>query len=179
MTIKHWDDQELAKVSADLDAELEQIFDEMEVVLGPPTASDEESFSAEDETAEDDPADSDSFKKAAQAISPARDREIVELVDPVEEPLKAPESRAARPARPLGPEDGDIPYAEILPDDYEQNEISTPPAAPPIGRAQGGEVGPGDLSRKTLADLSPDELSRLLEKAVARGVLAALKKWRR
>lgn len=172
MTKKHWNDQELAKVSADLDAELEQLFDEMETVLtsmpedqaGPtlgflPDDDDMEPPRARRLRSSDDAPvlarpnelGDDDFEARAASIAPAGD-----LVDGHSPAARRPKRQRASFERPV---EQDLPEAEILPDDYD-------------------EPGPLQL-RSTISDLSPEDFSSLMERAVARGVLAALKKWQK
>lgn len=169
MTIKHWDDRELAKVSADLDAELEQLFDEMETVLSaPPEEGPQLEFLPDDD--EPLPPRSRPSKQAEEIPLVLTRRHIPteddcenkitaeSSVEKTKRPSAAPPSSASKAARPEDREEHELPEAEVLPDDY------GPP--PPV-------------SKETVANLPPDEFSRLMERAVARGVLAALKKWQR
>lgn len=173
MTIKHWDDRELAKVSADLDAELEQLFDEMETVL---SASPEEGpqleFLPDDDEEPIPPRSRPSKQVEEQPLVltrrhvPTEDEYEKEIIrENYPEKREKPKQAAAHPPhspkaalKPEGPKEHDLPEAEVLPDDYGP---------------------PSPAFRETIANLSPDEFSRLMERAVARGVLAALKKWQR
>jgi len=172
MTIKHWDDRELAKVSADLDAELEQLFDEMETVL---SAVPEEGPQLEFLPDDDEPIPprsrparqveepplvltrrhiptEDEYEKQAPSESSAEKPEKAKAASSL------PSSALKTAVQPRDKEEHELPEAEVLPDDY----APSPPAF-----------------KETVANLSPDEFSRLMERAVARGVLAALKKWQR
>lgn len=168
MTLKQWDDRELAKVSADLDAELEQLFDEMETVLTSPAEEGPRlEFLPDDE--EPEPA---SNRRQGNEDQPLPRRHHL----PTEEDYQhyasepdedRPEAQTPPPSRPQQKQAGpasapqkkhDLPEAEVLPDDH------------PV---------PPQILRPTVASLSPDEFSRLMERAVARGVMAALKKWKR
>lgn len=165
MTIKHWDDRELAKVSADLDAELEQLFDEMENVL---TSSDEVEeprleFLPDDEP---EPARSRSFPPAAAPLRPSEPQEDdferkLAAIAPADDRQET--TAAARPGRERKPEREAPRSRADSPEDEEQDS--------PAETA--GRYG------TPVAALSPEEFSRLMERAVARGVLAALKKWQR
>lgn len=172
MTIKHWNDQELAKVSADLDAELDQLFDEMETVLSsapedqagpklgflpgeeemaPPRARRLRSSGDAPPLARSNQLRDDDFEARAASIAPAGD---------LEDAQRPAAHRGKRQRASFGrPLEQDLPEAEILPDDYDE---------------------PGALQlRSTISDLSPEDFSSLMERAVARGVLAALKKWQK
>ncbi|UQZ88484.1 hypothetical protein C4J81_04400 [Deltaproteobacteria bacterium Smac51] len=113
MAPDQWDDMDIAKASEALDAELNKIFQQVDVVLtrnGP--------------TSEDD------FPEA----------EIL-------------------------PDDDDPPEAEILPDD---DELAPGEAAPALKAA-------GDTPASVGA-MKPEEMAALIENAVERGLMAALKK---
>lgn len=169
MTTKHWDDRELAKVSADLDAELEQLFDEMETVLSAPSEDGPQLEFLPDDDEPISPRSRPSRQVDEQPL--VLTRRHMPADDEYEKPVnteifgdKREKAKSAPP--PVGPSrkalDGlkehELPEAELLPDDY-------PPSSA--------------VFRETVANLSPDEFSRLMERAVARGVLAALKKWQR
>lgn len=199
MTIKHWDDQELAKVSADLDAELEQLFDEMETVLTSPS---EDRNKAEKGVGASFPARPGRRDITAAASAPGPERGLEFLPDEEEaEPPKARRLHAGGevsvPARSDEPQDDDFEdrAGSIAPAD-DLDEAERPAVQPkrtkqfkeqhPEQELPEAEVLPDDYAephhprpRPTIADLSPDDFSRLMERAVARGVLAALKKWQR
>ncbi|MDR0882467.1 MAG: hypothetical protein LBP55_07985 [Candidatus Adiutrix sp.] len=103
MTVKPWDDSDIARASAELDTELVEIFSEIEKL----------------------PA---IFEKPA--LSGAQQYDEIGL-----------------------------PEAEILEEE-----------------AEGSDIRPPEKAAARVADLSPDELARLVERAAARGVLEALKK---
>ncbi len=246
MATKQWDDRDIIKASAGLDAELDEIFAEMEEALGPPrgqaasrasesgsqagdrgrrraegplirvragrVVEDDDLLTDNDDLFDDpDPLDAvvlpraanrsdpkppiltDDFERSAAAISPASVREDLEdapldqdfdanvagfsstdLEDlPFERtsppsPRRAPAppapdgdppfARALKPApprkAPAPPEEIELPEAEILPDDADDSGIRA----------------------ATVADLTPSELARLIERAVTKGILAALEK---
>lgn len=173
MTIKHWDDRELAKVSADLDAELEQLFDEMETVL---TSPGEEEAKPQLEFLPDD--EEEKYPPKARRLRPESDHQssptsdelqsedfeaLTAAISPAEEKLETQAQPRGRKTlispRAAVSVEHELPEAEVLPDDHDEDIQPSQP--------------------ETIADLSPDEFSRLMERAVARGVLAALKKWQK
>lgn len=201
MTSKSWDDSDIVTASAGLDEELQEIFADMEAVLGKPRSAaqqDEAGPGADDfdsplppeevepwlrkpaGRARDDEAGLDEevilpdefelpppagrrsplagdFEHSAAVIAPAADREDLdeeELYGPAADLAPAETTRAARPGHP---DESELPEAEILPDDGPADEPDFAYAA-------------------TVAQLSPEDFSRLVERAVIRGLSKALKK---
>ncbi len=194
MTSKDMSGSDITKASAELDSELEQIFEEMDAVLKDSSSWDAPADSAprlskgaleinlpdefelpDDETGTDEPTRlTKDFERTVATIAPAADREILELeLESVElerpyhrpapppplAPSSAGKSGLGLPPGPAGPSpENELPEAEILPDDFEEGPESTARAA------------------STVAGLSPQALSRLIEEAVTKGVLEALKR---
>lgn len=203
MTAKPWDDSDIVTASTGLDQELREIFADMEAVLGKPrTAADQRKPSPEvddfdtpllvDETdpwprrpagrrgaaQSADPLDEEiilpdefelppaagrrsplagDFEHSAAEIAPAADRDDLdedELYGPAADLAPAETTRAGRAGHP---EEAELPEAEILPD--------------------GADDGDPEFSyAATVAQLSPEDLSRLIERAVIRALSKALKK---
>lgn len=79
-------------------------------------------------------------------------------------------------------EDDDLPILDIL-EEEDDDDFSSLPGSGPTEKITGSANGAnsrradiGSWAASTVADLSPRELSRLIEAAVTRGVMAALKK---
>lgn len=203
MTAKPWDDSDIVTASAGLDDELREIFADMEAVLGKPrTAVNREKSAPEaddfytplpvDEAdpwprkstgrpravETDDPLDeelilpdefelppsagrrsplADDFEPSAAEIAPAADRDDLAADDfygPAADLAPAETTRVGRRGRP---DESELPEAEILPDGADEDDPELTYAA-------------------TVAQLSPADLSRLIEQAVIRGLSKALKK---
>jgi len=191
MTSKTLGDSDIGRASAELDSELEQIFEEMDAVLkessvrespaaGRPAPDDGDDIALPDDFelpptrkagAAPAPFLSPDFERSVSAVSPAAAHEILELeleLEPAEPdefrsprqqrtasppPARDSFQRPGRRPRPL-PLENELPEAEVLPDDFGENPK---PAA-------------------TVAQLSPEALARLIEEAVERGFLKALRK---
>lgn len=98
------------------------------------------------------------FERSVAGISPAAHREDLDdddLYGPAAD--LAPVNMTRRAGRLGGPDEAELPEAEILPDEHEEDDLEFGYAA-------------------TVAQLSPEDLSRLIERAVIRGLSKALKK---
>lgn len=207
MTSKSWDDSDIVSISAGLDNELQEIFADMEAVLGKPRitigpdnpSADVDDFDAPLPVDEADPwprrprgsgvddeepdllVDGDldeevmlpdefelppatgrrpplagDFEHSVAGISPAAHRADLdedELYGPAAGLAPADMTRGNRMA---GPDESELPEAEILPDETEADGLDLDYAA-------------------TVAQLSPEDLSNLIERAVIRGLSKALK----
>lgn len=207
MTSKSWDDSDLVSISAGLDNELQEIFADMEAVLGksrvtiaqdsPPADLDD--FDAPLPVDEDDPwprrprtdggddeepdllagGDLDEevmlpdefelppaagrrpplagdFEHSVAGISPAAHQEDLDEDDLYSPAAGLAPADMTRGHRMAGPDESELPEAEILPDESESD-------------------GPDLSYAATVAQLSPEDLSRLIERAVVRGLSKALK----
>lgn len=204
MTAKSWDDSDIVTVSAGLDEELQEIFADMESVLGKSrtAANQENSATEEDDFDSPLPVDADPWpsgstgrRRAAVVAGPLDEDDLNEeimlpdefelrptagrrpplagdfehsvagispaahLEDLDDDDLYGPAADLApvEMTRRAHPDESELPEAEILPDEAADDE-------------------PGVACAATVAQLSPEDFSRLIERAVIRGLSKVLKK---
>ena len=166
-----WNNSNIARSSAELDAELEQVFEDLENVLGKSESDlspDQADFPQADEP--DDVVLPDDFELPA-AVPPAQP--LPEAPVPV---LPDDFERSAAGISPAADHD---PFAEPAPEKIEPLELTDAPFESPYFPAPPAAEKPKAAAPAwpaTVKELSPDDLAALIEGAVARGVEAALRK---
>ncbi|MDR1045837.1 MAG: hypothetical protein LBP33_12110 [Candidatus Adiutrix sp.] len=159
-----WDRSEAARHSAEIDAEVEEIFEELEMALGKPAVP----------------------GAAADGPGPPGRPDDVVLPDDFELPAGAPADPA--PPAPILPDDFELSAAAIAPAaDHDPLAGPGPGESAPLelelesgfgadpGPWAGAAPGPRPGAPLTVAELSPRELADLIERAVERAFRAALR----
>lgn len=195
MSSKKWDDADLVRVSAELDAELEEIFAEVDRVQrrpspesklpraeirpedfeGEPRKTAPYRFAAPDDPPEieilpDDfgPEEDDAVGDFSQ-ISPAANSEVFDADFTVEaESRRSAGPGGVSPAPRREPASRPAPSRAVPePDDDDDNPVFLPKTL---------NAPYGDFQTASVGDMSPDDFGRLIERAVERAILSAIAK---